>query len=983
MHSQVLLELPTRHSSSPRRSPVAMDVELGSPSAPNVVRHKSLKIPDLPQRGEDSPGHRLSVCMSEEFRPLSQATFGADANERTPVGDGLDQFRPLSPQASPTRHDELEKFRPLSPMSKAGQPVQPVDELDKYRPLSPASSIRSTVYPAERTLLPDSETEVQRLRLGLDDEPRKASPSTKDQDEAERRKSKESTRSALDEEIERQEAITKRLTMQLRSPKRLSPAVQQRALAALPATPVASRRSVSEPRLQQSPGAAPPGAMHSGWVPTGADSLEHRSSACMVEELRSPPQVPTAKFAAEGPTNRPVLPMQQGNQVVDAESEEMQRLRAELATAKASAGQEAAKLRAELTTARDAEALAASECAKLQRELTSRDAEELDRYRPLSTGSSIRSTAHLAERTLLPDSESLHPPGGGAAKSGVPWRRARGIAAAQDTCDEERRKSKESTRSADQETEREFAARRVASRAMMQVAPEPAFLAQLPGRVSPPVPATATPQASLRSASEPRLQRSAGTMTSGSGASSPSKERLRALESEVASQSKRIRVLEGELKTAESRASRLQASGAAAQKEIELTLAQLKASRAEVLSKSTRVKQLESKLMALENKVSESRKSKNDSSEVSVRSSKLAELEGKVNHLTKQLENSNRQLQESLETSIRSDISEDLQAERRRASEWQDRCEMLRQSLADRETSASQDLQETRQQLRDAENKVKQLSAELAGVREANAAHLALGSETEVRQLKQQLQQLEVEVELRKARAAAAEAQLSELAGELSDAKAARTRTLSQFKDIDAEMEGARRRLEKAEREKARAEGERREAEDRALGLRDECKRLKKELHDTKHTMRAIDSPKRAGTICATARADALMEAGAHFASLTDLSTSTGEVDDYTYAARKPATLTRHGSMGAISASEAKAERAAGALDEARRELKRQQKEAGGLRRELAVAVATALAAKAGGDSPPPRRRSGVRLRIEQEAAERLSLGLGAGRIAA
>eukprot|EP00439_Symbiodinium_sp_Y106_P013404 s4657_g1.t3 len=626
MHSQVLLELPTRHSSSPRRSPVAMDVELGSPSAPNVVRHKSLKIPDLPQRGEDSPGHRLSVCMSEEFRPLSQATFGADANERTPVGDGLDQFRPLSPQASPTRHDQLEKFRPLSPMSKAGQPVQPVDELDKYRPLSPASSIRSTVYPAERTLLPDSETEVQRLRLGLDDEPRKASPSTKDQDEAERRKSKESTRSALDEEIERQEAITKRLTMQLRSPKRLSPAVQQRALAALPATPVASRRSVSEPRLQQSPGAAPPGAMHSGWVPTGADSLEHRSSACMVEELRSPPQVPTAKFtaegptnrlqqspgaappgamhsgwvptgadslehrssacmveelrsppqvptakfAAEGPTNRPVLPMQQGNQVVDAESEEMQRLRAELATAKASAGQEAAKLRAELTTARDAEALAASECAKLQRELTSRDAEEgevcvqqeeLDRYRPLSTGSSIRSTAHLAERTLLPDSESLHPPGGGAAKSGVPWRRARGIAAAQDTCDEERRKSKESTRSADQETEREFAARRVASRAMMQVAPEPAFLAQLPGRVSPPVPATATPQASLRSASEPRLQRSAGTMTSGSGASSPSKERLRALESEVASQSKRIRVLEGELKTAESRASRLQASG--------------------------------------------------------------------------------------------------------------------------------------------------------------------------------------------------------------------------------------------------------------------------------------------------------------------------------------------------------------------------------------------------------------------------------------
>ncbi|CAE7555873.1 splA [Symbiodinium sp. CCMP2592] len=157
-----------------------------------------------------------------------------------------------------------------------------------------------------------------------------------------------------------------------------------------------------------------------------------------------------------------------------AESEEMQRLRAELAAAKASAGQEAAKLRAELRA--DVEALAASECAKLKRELTSRrDAEELDRYRPLSTRSSIRSTA-------------------------------------------------------------------------MQAAPEPAFLAKLPCRVSPPVQAAhvpaATPRASLRSTSKPRLQPSAGTMTSGSGASGPSKERLRALESEAASQSKRIRVLE-------------------------------------------------------------------------------------------------------------------------------------------------------------------------------------------------------------------------------------------------------------------------------------------------------------------------------------------------------------------------------------------------------------------------------------------------------
>ncbi|CAE7244568.1 unnamed protein product, partial [Symbiodinium pilosum] len=53
------------------------------------------------------------------------ATFGEGSSSRPAVGDGLDQFRPLSPQASPSRYDELEKFRPLSPMSKAGQP--PVD----------------------------------------------------------------------------------------------------------------------------------------------------------------------------------------------------------------------------------------------------------------------------------------------------------------------------------------------------------------------------------------------------------------------------------------------------------------------------------------------------------------------------------------------------------------------------------------------------------------------------------------------------------------------------------------------------------------------------------------------------------------------------------------------------------------------------------------------------------------------------------------
>jgi len=89
---------------------------------------------------------------------------------------------------------------------------------------------------------------------------------------------------------------------------------------------------------------------------------------------------------------------------------------------------------------------------------------------------------------------------------------------------------------------------------------------------------------------------------------------------------------------------------------------------------------------------------------------------------------------------------------------------------------------------------------------------------------------------------------------------------------------------------------------------------------------------------------------------------------------RLKATLLRPAGGNALA--EAKAERTAGALDEARRELKRSQKEAGSLRRELAVAVATAIAAKAS-DSPPSRRRQGVRLRIEQEAAERLALGVG------
>lgn len=67
----------------------------------------------------------------------------------------------------------------------------------------------------------------------------------------------------------------------------------------------------------------------------------------------------------------------------------------------------------------------------------------------------------------------------------------------------------------------------------------------------------------------------------------------------------------------------------------------------------------------------------------------------------------------------------------------------------------------------------------------------------------------------------------------------------------------------------------------------------------------------------------------------------------------------------------------AGALEESRRELKKSQKEASSLRRELTVAVASAISAKA--MDPPSRRRQGVRLRIEREAAERLALGLGQG----
>lgn len=475
-----------------------------------------------------------------------------------------------------------------------------------------------------------------------------------------------------------------------------------------------------------------------------------------------------------------------------------------------------------------------------------------------------------------------------------------------------------------------------------------------------------------RASSEPRLQRTACTMTEGSTTSSNSKERIRALESELAKQSKWISALEGDLKTAESRAEQFQATGLAAQKEIEMTLSQLQASSSEVLTRNTRIKQLESKLLALESKTVQPKKMKHSSSEGSIRSSKLADLERQVETLVKHLKASKKDSSKDSQNSIRSDMSEELRVtERHRTREWQDRCEMLRRSLPERD---SQDLHATRGRLRDAENKVQHLNAELAGMQQAQN----IKQDAEVQKLKQQLQQLEVELMIRKERCSAAEAQLIDVTAELSDAKAARTRTLDQYKGIDSELEGARRRIANAEREVARAQGERMEVELKCRALQVECGNLKKELRDTKAALRALDLPHRSA-ICATARTDALIEAGSQFANLTDLST-TSSVDT---TQRLKATLLRPagGNGGNVALAEAKAERTAGALDEARRELKRSQKEAGSLRRELAVAVATAIAAKVdsikASDSPPSRRRQGVRLRIEQEAAERLALGVG------
>eukprot|EP00434_Breviolum_minutum_P038166 symbB.v1.2.033847.t1/scaffold4262.1/size50111/1 len=206
MHSQVLMDL-QRHSSSPRRSPVAMDVEL-SPS-PSTVRHR-LTIPDLPHRGEDSPGHRLSACMSEEFRPLNpQASQDAS---RSPYERELDKFRPLSPQSSQRQQDdELERFRPLSPAATHRDLESSAEkELEKFRPLSPESkrSMDQDELSKLRMLSPES-AESKRLRFS--DETRKPRSSTKD-----------SGNSALEEEEARQEELTQRLAMQIRNRSRSS-----------------------------------------------------------------------------------------------------------------------------------------------------------------------------------------------------------------------------------------------------------------------------------------------------------------------------------------------------------------------------------------------------------------------------------------------------------------------------------------------------------------------------------------------------------------------------------------------------------------------------------------------------------------------------------------------------------------------------------------------------------------------------------------
>lgn len=1056
MHSQVLMDL-QRHSTSPRRSPVAMDVEL-SPS-PSTVRHR-LTIPDLPHRGEDSPGHRLSACMSEDFRPLNQAPPEAS---RSPYDRELDKFRPLSPQSSQRQQDdELERFRPLSPASKHRDLESTENELDKFRPLSPESK-RSTMDAEElgklRMLSPESESK----RLRFSDEASRPQSSTKDS----------LATSALEEEEARQEELTQRLAMQIRNRSRsssrassvaASPQMTRMSLPGVPDFPraqaISSQQQLQiQQQLMQQQQLQQQQLMQQQMLQQMP--LQTQQSLQQFPTQRSIPQVQPSEIRhpqslENSPMTRVTMPAQEDAAVVRrAQKSNLQTAPtiplpshdgASLAPYSTGEleleerlwqGQQRASVCSEAS-----QATLAAMATQVVRPQTSSVQPQVSQVQPQVQVQQIQ--PQMQQPLVQPQVAMIQPQAQPVAPvvqtqlqqpvAQLVLQPQRSQAVVEMQSRQERRWVADEVRHQQEENHppqpqyplqypasppqrhnaflQQFEEEHIPSRAQhfsypqplpqeefeVPPPPPPPVAAPIPEQVVPaapvapvavPVPTqqttplqtmhststisrttpsphpaghgTGEARQRARASSEPRLQRTACTMTEGSTTSSNSKERIRALESELAKQSKWISALEGDLKTAESRAEQFQATGLAAQKEIEMTLSQLQASSSEVLTRNTRIKQLESKLLALENKTMQPKKMKHSSSEGSIRSSKLADLERQVETLVKHLKASKKDSSKDSQNSIRSDMSEEQRVtERRRTREWQDRCEMLRRSLPERD---SQDLHATRGRLRDAENKVQHLNAELAGMQQAQN----IKQDAEVQKLKQQLQQLEVELMIRKERCSAAEAQLIDVTAELSDAKAARTRTLDQYKGVDSELEGARRRIANAEREVARAQGERMEVELKCRALQVECGNLKKELRDTKAALRALDLPHRSA-ICATARTDALIEAGSQFANLTDIST-TSSVDT---AQRLKATLLRPGNMVA----EAKAERTAGALDEARRELKRSQKEAGSLRRELAVAVATAIAAKAS-DSPPSRRRQGVRLRIEQEAAERLALGVG------
>lgn len=496
-----------------------------------------------------------------------------------------------------------------------------------------------------------------------------------------------------------------------------------------------------------------------------------------------------------------------------------------------------------------------------------------------------------------------------------------------------------------------------------------------------------------------------------------SAEKLQALEAETASQKQQVRDLESLLRGAQNRACRLEASEEAAQLEIEAVLSQLKASQAEVRAQNAHIQQLEGRLQNLEREAKPSRMTesspkeerqrkpggtpessiKDDRQSVSIgvssdgtrKARKIAELEEQVAGLTKQLRLSKKQLQEGLAASEQSNLeSLALAAERKRTAEWQDRCELLRKSLQQSETAASAEIEESQRRLRDEKYRVQNLSAELAGVQEAGfeAVRAYAGPELEARTLSQKVSSLEAEIEKRKERAAKAEALLGEVEGELDESKAARVRTLSHLKDVESELEVMRRKLANAEREAGRAEIARQEAEDRATALRDDNHLLTAEVKEVKLELANLDVLGRS-SILSSAKADALIESSRHHDSMADLTTSAGEGEEdlfphrirgssLTNLRKRPVLAYAQKQLGGrtMSASEIRAERASGALDEARRELTRQQKEANGLRRELAVAVAAAVGGKEA-DPPQSRRRSGLRLRMEQEAVERLALG--------